>query len=74
MKGGLKLQDDIFGNNDFLNSLSKKIAKQERIIEPFRLIEKQLNFSGIAKNNNLTSAVQIHPFETAASAYVRGTY
>ncbi|MDE7434752.1 MAG: hypothetical protein K2N01_02855 [Lachnospiraceae bacterium] len=68
------MKDNIFGNMEFLESLSKKFEEQERIMEPLRLAAKQLEFSGIAQYANLTSAVSTQQIGAVGSAYLSGAY
>ena len=59
---------------EFFESLSKKFEKQERIMEPLRLAAKQLEFSGIAQYDNLTTAISAQQIGAVGSAYLSGAY
>lgn len=68
------MKDNIWGNMEFLGSLSKKFEEQERIMEPLRLAAKQLEFSGIAQYANLTTAISAQQVGAVGSAYLSGAY
>lgn len=68
------MKDGIFGNMEFLESLSKAFEEQERIMKPLRVAAKQLEASGIAQYANLTTAVSALQVGAVGTAYLSGAY
>lgn len=68
------MKDDIWGNMEFLESLSKQFDEREQIMEPLRLAAKQLEFSGIAQYTNLNTAISAQQIGAIGSAYFSGAY